>query len=193
MRTLWTDSFAWMLTVGAAVGLTLLAPTGLAVLGHLPRLATADLNQRQLAFPEDLPAERTLVFVTFTRGQNAVVEDWIKGMALGDDSTTAWMRLRVFDTRAAHDRNAIQNKLKAHYDTPASRANVIPLFTDQDDFAHVLGLPGHEAVYAIVINREGHVLARAEGGYTADKADALIERLRPENDLAAPDYFPANK
>lgn len=193
MRTIWTDSFAWMLTVGAAVGLTLLAPTGLSVLGHLPRMAAADLNKRQLAFPEDLPAERTLVFVTFTRGQNVDVSHWIEGMGLRENSALAWMRMRVFDIASDNRRSDIENKMQATYTSPDTRATIVPLFTDSEAFASALGLPSHKHMYAIVINREGHVLARAEGLYSAEKAAALLERLQPENDWAATDYFPANK
>ncbi|KAF1020667.1 MAG: hypothetical protein GAK30_02371 [Paracidovorax wautersii] len=193
MRTLWSDSFAWMLTVGAAVGLTLLAPTGLAVLGHLPAVATADLNQRPLSFPQDLPAERTLVFVTFMRGQSVDVDHWIQRMGLQENSAVAWMRLRVFDNDANEHRDTITHKMQATYETPDSRATVVPLFTDRETFANDLGLPSQKHMYAIVINREGHVLARAEGRFSKEKAAALLERLTPANDLAATDYFPANK
>lgn len=191
MRTIWTDSFAWMLTVCAAVGLTLLAPTGLSVLGHLPRVSATDLNQRQLSFPEDLPAERTLVFVTFMRGQNVDVSHWIDAMGLNEHSAVSWMRLRVFDTAASAQRHSIEHNLHASFPTPSSRATVVPLFTDRDAFASELGLPSQKHMYAIVINREGHVLARAEGLYSADKAAALLERLHPGNDRAATDFFPA--
>ncbi|ROR20821.1 hypothetical protein EC845_2690 [Comamonas sp. BIGb0124] len=194
MRTIWTDSFAWMLTVGAAIGLTLLAPTGLSVLGHLPRVAASDLNKRQLAFPEDLAADRTLVFVTFMRGQNVDVDHWVEGMGLKESSAVAWMRLRVFDTASNRNRDDIESKLQATYTTPDARASVVPLFTDRDAFARSLGLPTQKHVYAVVINREGHVLARAEGLYSREKADALLERLKPENDLASTDFFlPAHK
>ncbi|MFT4192133.1 MAG: hypothetical protein QM617_11510 [Comamonas sp.] len=193
MRTIWTDSFAWMLTVGAAVGLTLMAPTGLSVLGHLPRVAAADLNKRQLAFPEDLPAERTLVFVSFMRGQNVDVSHWIEGMGLNEQSPGAWMRLRVFDVAASRNRDDIEHHLQATYTTPDSRATVVPLFTDREAFASALGLPSQKHVYAIVINRQGHVLARAEGLYSKEKAAALMERLQPENDWALTGYIPAHQ
>jgi hypothetical protein len=193
MRTIWTDSFAWMLTVCAAVGLTLLAPTGLSVLGHLPRMAATDLNQRQLSFPEDLPAERTLVFVTFMRGQNVDVGHWIDAMGLNEHSTLAWMRLRVFERAAYEQRHAIEHHLHASYTTSTSRATVVPLYTDSDAFARELGLPSQKHMYAIVINRQGHVLARAEGLYSQEKAAALLERMQPANDRSANDFFPAHK
>lgn len=191
MRTIWSDSFAWMLTVGAAVGLTLLAPTGLSVLGNLPRVAASDLNRKQLSFPEDLPAPRTLVFVTFKRGQDIDAGHWVEAMGLQENSAVPWMRLRVFDTAANQHRDVIENKLQATYTTPHSRSTVVPLFTDRDEFASALGLPSHNSMYAIVIDREGHVLARADGLYDPDKANALLNRLKPENDLAGADYLPA--
>ena len=55
---------------------------------------------------------------------------------------------------------------------------LVPVFTDRDQFIRSAGLAGTDQVYAVVINREGDVLARAGGEFDADKASSLRETLR---------------
>ena len=58
----------------------------------------------------------------------------------------------------------------------------MPIFTDRDQFIRSAGLAGTDQVYAVVINREGNMLARARGraGGESDaaKAISLQETLR---------------
>ena len=54
----------------------------------------------------------------------------------------------------------------------------MPIFTDRDQFIRSAGLAGTDQVYAVVINREGEVLARVGGAFGADKASSLREPLR---------------
>ena len=76
-------------------------------------------------------------------------------------------------------RSVIETKLLRHYTADAERARLLPVFTDRDQFVRSVGLRGTDQVYAVVINRQGEVLARAEGAFDADKALNLRETLLP--------------
>ena len=52
-----------------------------------------------------------------------------------------------------------------------------PVFADRDHFIRSAGLAGTEQVYAVMVNREGEVLARVGGAFDADKASKLRETL----------------
>ena len=65
--------------------------------------------------------------------------------------------------------------------TPAERARLVPVFTDQSQFIRSAALDGPDQAHVLVINRDGEVLARAEGAFDADKADKLRETLRPQH------------
>jgi len=51
------------------------------------------------------------------------------------------------------------------------------VFTNREAFARAAGVSGTEHAAALVLDRTGRVLARAEGAYDADKARALRETL----------------
>jgi hypothetical protein len=56
------------------------------------------------------------------------------------------------------------------------------VFTDRQAFIRAAGLTGTEHVWVLVLDREGKVLARAEGPYDERKAQALRETLLARGD-----------
>jgi hypothetical protein len=147
-------------------------------MGRLPPFIAQTLDRHSIAVPDGLPAERTLALVTFRGAQRAHVEGWVQGLNLKSDSSIAWMRMRVLnDPGSAAGRSAIENKLLRKYPANAERARLVPVFTDGEDFARSAGLNGTDQVYALVVNRQGDILARAEGAFDADKAQNLRETL----------------
>ena len=65
----------------------------------------------------------------------------------------------------------------ARHPADIDRSRLVPVFTDRDAFMRATGLPGNEHAWVLVLDREGKVLARAEGGFDQDKAQALRETL----------------
>ena len=59
----------------------------------------------------------------------------------------------------------------------AEWARLLPAFVDRTSFIRAAGLTNTRASYAVVLNQRGEVLARAEGHFDADKAQALRETL----------------
>jgi hypothetical protein len=58
---------------------------------------------------------------------------------------------------------------------------LVPVFTDQSQFIRSAALGGPDQAHVVVINRDGEVLARAQGTFNANKADKLRETLRQRN------------
>ena len=75
-------------------------------------------------------------------------------------------------------RAELQDKLLARYPSGVDRAALMPVFTDRDAFLRVAALDNHDQVYVLVLNRQGEILARAEGRFDAAKAEALRETLQ---------------
>ena len=72
-------------------------------------------------------------------------------------------------------------QLLQHYPSDTERARLVPVFTDRASFARAAGLNGTDQVYAVVVNRQGDVLARVEGQFDPGKAQTLRETLRAHN------------
>jgi hypothetical protein len=172
---------AWLGAVSLAFAFALVAPNESSVMGRLPVAMTHTLQQQPVAVavPEGLPSERTLALITFQRGQRAQVESWIQGLNLRNDTSIAWMRMPVLhDPGTLTGRSAIENKLRQHYPADAERARLVPVFTDRASFVRAAGLNGTDQAYAVVVNRQGDVLARVEGHFDPDKAQTLRETLQ---------------
>jgi hypothetical protein len=132
--------------------------------------------------PDGLPSDRTLALITFQRGQHAQVESWIEGLNLRNDASITWMRMPVVnDPGTLTGRSAVENKLLKHYPADTERARLVPVFTDRASFVRAAGLNGTDQVYAVVVNRQGEVLARVEGQFDADKAQTLRETLQQQS------------
>jgi hypothetical protein len=179
MKTTWSSSLAWLLAVSAALALALAAPDDTRVMGRLPSFMAQTLNQQAMAVPAGLPAERTLALITFRGSQRAHIDGWVQGLNLQADPSIAWLRMPVLnDPGSTAARNAIETKLLRSYPDDAERGRLMPVFTDRAHFVRSAGLRGTDQVYAVVVNRQGDVLARAEGAFDADKADKLRETLQ---------------
>lgn len=169
----------WFGTAGLALALALASPNEVSVMGRLPAFVSQTLLRQPLAVPGGLPSERTLALITFQRGQRAQAESWIEGLNLRNDPSIAWMRITVRDDPGtATARSAFENALLEHHPTPTDRARLVPVFTDRASFLRSAGLNSTQQVYAVVVNRQGEVLARAEGQFDPDKARALRETLK---------------
>jgi hypothetical protein len=178
MKTTWTSTLAWLLAASAALGLAVAAPNERSVMGQLPSFMARTLAEQTIAVPGGLPAERTLALIAFRSTQRAHIDGWVQGLKLDADPSIAWVRMPVLnDPGNTAARSAIETKLLRTYTADAERARLVPVFTDRTRFIRAAGLNGTDQVYAVVINREGEVLARAEGAFDADKANKLRETL----------------
>ena len=182
-RTIWTPTFAWLGAAGAALALAVAAPDETNVMGRLPTFAAKRLDQQALVLPGQLPADRTLALVAYTRHQRQEVQSWIHGLNLDVNSPIPWFRLSVVnDPGSETARSEVERKLLAHYPQQAERARLIPVFTNREAFARAAGTSSTEHAAVLVLDRDGHVLARAEGPFDEAKAQALRETLLVRQD-----------
>lgn len=173
---------AWLAAAALAFALAFAAPSESSVMGRLPAFMAQTLLRQPVTVPEGLPSDRTLALITLQRGQHAQVESWIQGMNLRNDPSITWMRMPVLnDPGTLTGRNAVEDKLLQRYPADTERAKLVPVFTDRASFMRSAGLDAAGQVYAVVVNRQGDVLARVEGKFDADKAQALRETLQQQS------------
>jgi predicted transcriptional regulator len=79
-------------------------------------------------------------------------------------------------------RAAIENRLLARHTADNDRSRLVPIFTDREAFARAAGLSGSEHASVLILDRDGRVLARAEGAFDENKAQALRETVLAQND-----------
>lgn len=182
-RTNWTPTLAWLGAVSAALLLALAAPSESNFLGRLPTLTAKRLDQQRVVLPQGLQADRTLALVGFNRTHGAEIQSWIRGFRLDQDPTIAWFKMPVLnDPGTEQARNQVENILLARHPAETDRSRLVPVFTNREAFLRAAGLSGMEHAWVLVLNRDGKVLARAEGEFDEDKAQALRETLLAQGD-----------
>jgi len=177
---------AWLAVAGLAVALAFAAPNASSVMGRLPAFMAQSLLHHPVTVPGGLPSDRTLALITFQKTQRAQVESWIQGLDLRNDASIAWLCFPVLDDPGTPaGRSALEHKLRQHYPEDTERAKLVPLFTDRASFVRFAGLHNTSQAYAVVVNRQGDVLARVMGPYDPDKAQTLRATLRGGVDSSA--------
>jgi hypothetical protein len=180
-RTDWAPTLAWLAAAGGALVLALATPSESNVMGRLPMPTAKRLGQQQL--PAELPTGRTLALVGFEPNQRMELHSWIDGLRLRQDPQIPWIKMPVLKDPGSEDaRSAIESRLVTGHASANGRAPVVPVFTDQNEFIRAAGLSGKDHASVLVLNRDGKVLARAEGMYDPAKAQALRETLAGGSD-----------
>jgi hypothetical protein len=177
------STIAWFATVVGACAMALAAPEESAVMGYLHApVAVKRAGQMTVPLPEALPAARTLAIVAFQRHQRSEVQSWIDGLRLRDGAI-AWVKMPVLsDPGNDRERKRIEDRILARHQESGDSARVVTLFTDRDEFIRAARLSGAEHASVLVLDRDGRVLARAEGEYNEAKAQALRETLLAQGD-----------
>ena len=171
---------AWLGAVGIALAMAFASPSETSVMGRLPAFMSQNLMRKPVTVPADLPSDRTLALITFQRSQRAQAESWVTGLNLKNDPSIPWLRIPVVnDPGTSKGRDDVENRLLQHYKDETERSKLVPLFTsDRASFVRSAGLKNTEQSYAVVVNRDGEVLARVEGEFSPEKAETLRETLR---------------
>jgi hypothetical protein len=173
-----TIAFAWLAIAATGIGFAFLSPNESKVMGQFPALVTQSLSRKPVSLPEGLPSERTLALVTFNRNQRGQADSWIEGLNLKNDPSISWVRIPVLgEPNSPDSKSEAEKRLLGRYTADIERTKMLPMFIDKAAFAKATGLQSTEQAYAVVLNRQGDVLARVEGPFDAHKAETLRETL----------------
>ena len=169
-QTLWTPTLAWLAAATGALILAGVAPSETGMMGRLPSRAV-----QRLGTPA-VPSGRVLALVGFDRSHRAEINTWIEGLRLHEDRSIPWVKMPVLeDPGNEAARQEVEGRIRATHDLPAQR--LVPVFTDRDQFIRAAGLSGGGHASVLVLDRDGQVLARAEGGFDSARAMAIRETL----------------
>lgn len=169
-QTLWTPTVAWLAAAMGALILAGVTPSETTMMGRLPSGAVQRLG------PPGVPSDRVLALVGFDRSHRGEINSWIEGLRLHEDRSIPWVKMPVLDdpgNEAA--RQAMEGRIRANHDLPAQR--LVPVFTDRGQFIRAAGLSGGDHASVLVLDRDGQVLARAEGQFDPARATAIRETL----------------
>jgi hypothetical protein len=155
---------------------------------RFPAITGRSLLGVELALPRDFPAERTLAVVAFQQWHQARVDRWIaRAVAEGVPPSprgltgalpAAVLELPVLDTRWRPVRRFIDGGMTAGIGDPDVLARTITIYTDVGRFQRALEIPDSDDVHALVVTRDGTVLAHGAGDPQDREWDDILAALR---------------
>lgn len=152
-----------------------------------PRVAGRSLDGVDIALPVDLPAPRTLCLVAFRQWHQGCVDRWIERaeaagvpgspMDMNPEDDRCVVEIPVIGTQWRLGRRFIDGGMATSIRVPRVLARTITVYTDVAAFQRALGIRDSADVHALVVTREGEVLARATGEPTENGLAAILAGL----------------
>jgi hypothetical protein len=155
---------------------------------RFPAVGGRTLLGAEVALPGELPADRTLVVVAFRQWHQARVDRWIaRAVAAGVPPTTlgetgpipvAVVEVPVLSSQWRPVRRFIDGGMTAGIGDPDVLARTITVYTNVAAFQRSLAIPDGDDVHALVVTRDGAILARGHGDPTDASWGAIASVLR---------------
>ena len=142
-----------------------------------PRVDTADLNERIVSFPTDLPANPTLILVAFKQRQQANLDGWINAMSLKADDAPPWIEMPVIADYGSIWRGFINNGMRSGITATEDRARVFTVYVSPERFRSFFDMPTDEEVYVMVVEQNGTVLETVQGDHTPEREELIRAAL----------------
>ena len=145
-----------------------------------PKLKASNLENRDFQLPEDFAGERNLVLIAFQREQQKLLDTWLREMPRFQqaDPGFQYYELPTIERLNALARWFIDSGMRRGIPDKNARARTITLYIDKKPFEESLQLPTEETVYALLVDRSGKVLWRAEGSFDESKGESLLKALQ---------------
>ena len=159
-----------------------------AAAARFPTVTGRSLLGVELVLPRDFPAERTLAVVAFRQWHQARVDRWIaRAVADGVPPTprgltgvlpAAVVELPVLATGWRPVRRFIDGGMTAGIGDPDVLARTITIYTNVGEFQRSLAIRDGAEVHALVVTRDGTILARGIGDPLDREWDGVVAALR---------------
>jgi len=144
-----------------------------------PKVSGKDLNDKPWTAPGDFPADRTIVVVAFTRVQQADVDTWTEGLGLNTPSNTLpWIEMPLINNPGLFMRWFINTGMRGGIPSKEVRAQVWTAYTNKKAFMQTCGMPSEKVIYALVVDRDGKILAIEPGDYSKAAAERLASAVQ---------------
>lgn len=146
---------------------------------RFPTVSAPNLSREKLAFPADFAGDLNICFVAFQMWQQRQVDTWVP---TARQIEAAMPGVRYYEFPVIWEMGWLRRKflnegMRAGIPDQTARERTITLYIDKRAFRQALDMPDEEAIYVLLVDREGQVLWRERGEASPDKTMALREAV----------------
>lgn len=143
-----------------------------------PEVSGFNLTGKRFTLPQNFEGEVNLSLIAFTPEQQIDLDTWLIGVRQYE-STPGFQvyELPTLKKGTPMFRAFLDGVMKHEIPDTHQRSHTITLYLDKSQFEECLGLPDEDRVYAVLTDRTGRVLWRAEGPFTEERGYALRDVL----------------
>ena len=143
--------------------------------GVRPRIVARNLEGERVVIPDDLPAALNLLVFAFRRRQQALVDSWLATL---ERLAAAHAHLRYYEVptiarRWRPARRVIDGGMAAAIADAGARRRTLTVYADVARTAAAFGIRRTDTVTLVLLDRDGQVRWRGEGGYSPEVAAGL--------------------
>lgn len=144
-----------------------------------PVVVSYNLDKNKVTLPGDLQGELNLLLLPFEREQQKDVDSWmpvVKEVATSRPGFRHYL-LPVFAKENFLYRWWMNASLRSDLPQNQERQFIIPIYTNRKDFLRQLQITSDHEITLLLVEKDGRVIWRATGAFTAAKRASLESAL----------------
>lgn len=143
------------------------------------RVVGSNLLRHKVTLPDDLQGEFNLLFMAFQQWQQALVDGWMPfaRQLEVDVPGLYYYEIPVIYKMNFLARTFLNEGMRAGIPDPVARQKTITLYLDKPDFRQELDISHEETIQVLLLDRQGNILWREEGAFSAEKGQSLRRTL----------------
>ncbi|MHA2206839.1 MAG: hypothetical protein ACXABC_13335, partial [Candidatus Thorarchaeota archaeon] len=153
-----------------------------------PIVTGSDLLGNKIEVPSQLRGSLNVIVVAFQRWHQNLVDSWIPYLKQlnAEIPEVDYYEFPTIRKMNWLSRSIINNGMRAGIPSTDIRGRTITLFIDKEEFNKTLDIADESTIYVFLVNPEGQVFWRGDGGYSTENGKLLREaalRILSESDI----------
>ena len=145
-----------------------------------PQIVAENLNKEEVDVPNGLQGNPKLLIVPFQRWHQGVVDSWVPFLesVIKEHPNFDFYELPTIRRMNFVYRRFLDGGMRAGIPSKETRRRTITLYIEKEPFKEALEIPNEESIHLFLIDSEGNITWRNEGGVTEEKAQELSEAIK---------------
>jgi len=144
-----------------------------------PHLIAENLNKEEVDVPNGLPGSPKLLIVPFQRWHQGLVDSWgpfLESVIIEYPSFDFYELPTIRRMNFVY-RRFLDGGMRAGIPSKETRRRTITLYIDKESFKESLDITTEETIILFLVDSNGDIIWRNEGGVTEEKATLLREAI----------------